>query len=79
MNIDYEREIWGISYLCYLVPYYQYGKNVKRIRFDNGTNYVNYEFYKLLSHNSIVCELTYVNTPQQNEVAKGKNGYPLVS
>ena len=28
----------------------QFGKTIKRIKFDNGTEYVNQEFSKLLSH-----------------------------
>nr|KYP73597.1 Retrovirus-related Pol polyprotein from transposon TNT 1-94 [Cajanus cajan] len=48
-------------------------KNIKRIRSDNSTEYVNHEFLNFLSHNGIVHELTCVNTPQQNEVAERKN------
>nr|KYP62136.1 Retrovirus-related Pol polyprotein from transposon TNT 1-94 [Cajanus cajan] len=55
----------------------QFGKNIKRIRSDNGTEYVNHEFLNFLSHNGIVHELTCVNTPQQNGVAERKNRHLL--
>jgi len=42
----------------------QFGKNIKRIKFNNHTEYVNQEFFKFLSHNVIVHELTFLNTPQ---------------
>jgi len=51
----------------------QFGKNIKRIRFDNGREYVNQEFSKLLSHKGVVHELTCVNTPQQSGLAEKKN------
>lgn len=55
----------------------QFGKDIKRIRSDNGIEYVNYEPSKLLSLNGIVCKLSCVNTSQQNKVAERKNCHLL--
>ncbi|RDX70252.1 hypothetical protein CR513_50525, partial [Mucuna pruriens] len=44
---------------------------------NNGTKFVNFEFSKFLKDNSVVHELTCVNTPQQNGVAERKNRYLL--
>ncbi|RDX85623.1 putative mitochondrial protein, partial [Mucuna pruriens] len=50
----------------------QFGKSVKRIQSNNDTEYVNLEFSDLVTYQVIIHELTCVNIPQQNEVAKGK-------
>ena len=63
-----KSEVFQIFNFFWLIQN-QFGKNIKRIRLDNGTKYVNQEFSKFLSHNGIVHELTCVNIPQQNEVA----------
>nr|KYP62612.1 Retrovirus-related Pol polyprotein from transposon TNT 1-94 [Cajanus cajan] len=55
----------------------QFGKNIKRIRYANGIEYVNHEFLNFLSHNGIDHELTCVNTPQQNGVVERKNCHLL--
>ncbi|RDX74278.1 hypothetical protein CR513_45993, partial [Mucuna pruriens] len=52
-------------------------KSIKKIRLDNGTEYVNLEFSKFVTDQDIIHELTCVNTPQQNEVAKQKNHHLL--
>ncbi|RDY09306.1 hypothetical protein CR513_06332, partial [Mucuna pruriens] len=50
---------------------------LQRTRIDNGTEFVNLEFSKFLKDNSVVHELTYVNTPQQNGVVERKNRHLL--
>ncbi|RDX93352.1 hypothetical protein CR513_24403, partial [Mucuna pruriens] len=55
----------------------QFNKSIKRLRSDNGTKFVNLEFSKFLKDNGVVHELTCVNTPQQNGVAKRKNRHLL--
>ena len=55
----------------------QFNKSIKRLRSDNGTEFVNLEFSKFLKDNGVVHELTCVNTPQQNGVAKRKNRHLL--
>ncbi|RDY03580.1 Dicer-like protein 4, partial [Mucuna pruriens] len=55
----------------------QFGKCIKRLWSDNGTKFVNIEFSKFLKDNDVVHELTYVNIPQQNGVAKRKNCHLL--
>ncbi|RDX77884.1 hypothetical protein CR513_41923, partial [Mucuna pruriens] len=51
----------------------QFGKFIKRLWLDNGTEFVNLEFSKFLKHNSVIDELTCVNTSQQNKVVESKN------
>ncbi|RDX63837.1 Copia protein, partial [Mucuna pruriens] len=50
----------------------QFNKSIKRLRSDNGTEFVNLEFSKFLKHNGVVHELTCVNIPQQNGVVERK-------
>ncbi|RDX61249.1 hypothetical protein CR513_60537, partial [Mucuna pruriens] len=50
----------------------QFNKSIKRLRSDNGTEFVNLEFSKFLKDNGVVHKLTCVNTPQQNGVAERK-------
>ncbi|RDX96531.1 hypothetical protein CR513_20798, partial [Mucuna pruriens] len=47
------------------------------LRSDNGTEFVNLEFFKFLKDNGVVHELTCENTPQQNGVVKRKNRHFL--
>lgn len=51
----------------------QFGKPIKRLRSDNGKEYVNQNFHNFLKTNGVVRELTCVDTPQQNGVAERKN------
>ncbi|RDX82107.1 hypothetical protein CR513_37145, partial [Mucuna pruriens] len=55
----------------------QFNKSIKRLRSNNGTEFVNLEFSKFLKDNGVVYELTCVNTPQQNGVAERKNHHLL--
>ena len=55
----------------------QFNKSIKRLRSDNGTEFVNLEFSKFLKDNGVVHELTCVNTPQQNGVVERKNCHLL--
>jgi len=54
----------------------QFESPIKRLRSDIGKEYVNQYLYKFLKKNG-VHELTCVDTPQQNEVAKRKNRHVL--
>ncbi|RDY07811.1 hypothetical protein CR513_08019, partial [Mucuna pruriens] len=55
----------------------QFNKSIKRLRSNNGIEFVNLEFSKFLKDNGVVHELTCVNTPQQNGVAERKNSHLL--
>ncbi|RDY03703.1 hypothetical protein CR513_12680, partial [Mucuna pruriens] len=55
----------------------QFDKSIKRLHSNNGTEFVNLEFSKFLKDNGVVHELTCVNTPQQNRIAKRKNRHLL--
>ncbi|RDX84124.1 hypothetical protein CR513_34877, partial [Mucuna pruriens] len=55
----------------------QFDKSIKRLQSDNDTKFVNLEFFKFPKDNGVVHELTCVNTPQQNGVAKTKNHHLL--
>jgi len=55
----------------------QFGKIIKRLRSDNGREYVNHDMSKFLSENGIVHEFTCVHTPQQNSIVERKNRHLL--
>ena len=55
----------------------QFERNIKVIRSDNGTEYVNYNIREILHTNGIVHETSCVGTPQQNGVAERKNRHIL--
>jgi transposase InsO family protein len=55
----------------------QFGKGIKRIRSDNGKEYVNHNLSNFTSKNGIIHEFTCVDTPQQNGVAERKNRHLL--
>ena len=50
----------------------QFESPIKRLRSDNGREYVNQNLSKFLEENEVVHELTCVDTPQQNGLLKGK-------
>ena len=51
----------------------QFESPIKRLRSDNGREYLNQNLSKFLQENGVVHELTCVDTPKQNEVAERKN------
>ncbi|KAK2414409.1 myosin-16 [Trifolium repens] len=55
----------------------QFGKGIKRLRSDNGKEYVNHTFSDFTSKHGIIHEFTCVDTPQQNGVAERKNRHLL--
>ena len=55
----------------------KFGKTIKILRSDNGTEYVNQEFGHFLASNGIEHQTTCVNTPEQNGVAERKNRHLL--
>jgi len=54
-----------VKFFCFIQN--QFGKNIKRIRSNNSTGYVNHKFFNFLSYNGIVHELTCVNTLHQKQ------------
>ena len=57
----------------------QFGVNVKRFRSDNAKDYFNQVLTPYFQREEIIHESSCVNTPQQNGVAKRKNGHLLDS
>ena len=55
----------------------QFHAQVKVLRTDNGTEYVNKEFSNFLSTNGILHQTTCLDTPPQNGVAERKNRHIL--
>jgi hypothetical protein len=55
----------------------QHATTVKILRSDNGTEYINQDFYQFLTRNGIEHQTTCVNTPEQNGVAERKYRYLL--
>jgi Integrase core domain len=55
----------------------QFGKTVKVIRSDNGTEYVNHDLKIFFKNEGIVHETSCVGTPQQNGIAERKNRHIL--
>ncbi|RDX99827.1 hypothetical protein CR513_17069, partial [Mucuna pruriens] len=55
----------------------QFDKSIKKLRTNNGTEFVNLEFSKFLKDNGVVHELMCLNTPQQNRVTERKNHHLL--
>jgi len=55
----------------------KFGKTIKILCSDNGTEYVNQEFGHFLASNGIEHQTTCVNTPEQNGVAEHKNRHLL--
>ena len=51
----------------------QFGKKIKKIRSDNGTEYTNHRFQQLLKDSGILMEPTHVDSPQENGVAERMN------
>ncbi|RDX77734.1 hypothetical protein CR513_42098, partial [Mucuna pruriens] len=48
---------------------FRFCKSIKKIKSDNGIEYVNLEFSKFFTDQAIIHELTCVNTPQQNGIS----------
>jgi len=55
----------------------QFESPIKRLRYDNGREYVNQNLSKFLQENGVVHELPCVDTLQQNGVAERKNRHLL--
>jgi len=55
----------------------QFGVNIKRIRSDNAKDYFNLVLNSFCQKEGIIHESSCVNTPQQNGIAKRKNGHLL--
>ncbi|XP_057478145.1 retrovirus-related Pol polyprotein from transposon TNT 1-94 isoform X6 [Actinidia eriantha] len=51
----------------------QFDSNIKILRSDNGTEYIDTSFRAFLDDNGILFQTTCVGTPQQNGVAERKN------
>jgi transposase InsO family protein len=55
----------------------QFGKEIKIMRSDNGTEYLNKCLQAFFNENGIIHETTCVGTPQQNGIAERKNRHLL--
>ena len=51
----------------------QFGKRIRKVRSDNGTEYTNHRFEQLFKGNGILSELTNVESPEENGVAERVN------
>ena len=54
-----------------------FGVKIKRFRSDNAKDYFNQTLMSFFQKEGIIHESSCVNTPQQNGVAKRKNGHLL--
>ena len=70
-------EVFHMFVKFYRIIQTQFENPIKRLHSDNGREYVNQNFSKFLQENGVVHELTCVDTPQQNGVAKRKNRHLL--
>ncbi|RDX97959.1 hypothetical protein CR513_19193, partial [Mucuna pruriens] len=75
--MKYKYEVCQIFVDFFRLVKNQFNKSIKRLRSDNGIEFVNLEFSKFFKDNGVVHELTCVNTSQQNGVAKRKNRHLL--
>ncbi|KAL2320148.1 hypothetical protein Fmac_029117 [Flemingia macrophylla] len=72
-----KSEVFHLFVNFYRMVQTQFGSLIKRLRSDNGREYVNHNLSKFLQDNGVVHELTCVDTPQQNGVAERKNRHLL--
>ena len=72
-----KSEVFHLFVNFYRMIQTQFGSPIKRLRSDNGREYVNQNLSKFLKDNGVVHELTCVDTPQQNGVAERKNRHLL--
>jgi len=70
-------EVFHLFVNFYKMVQTQFESPIKRLRSDNGREYVNQNLSKFLKENGVVHELTCVDTPQQNGVAERKNRHIL--
>ncbi|RDX81342.1 hypothetical protein CR513_37989, partial [Mucuna pruriens] len=75
--IKHKYEVCQIFFYFFCLVKNQFNKSIKRLRPNNGTEFVNLKFSKFLKDNGMVYELTCVNTPQQNGVVERKNRHLL--
>jgi Integrase core domain/gag-polypeptide of LTR copia-type/GAG-pre-integrase domain len=55
----------------------QFGKKIKILRTDNGTEYLNHTFQNFLLENGTLHQTSCVGTPQQNGISERKNRHLL--
>ena len=67
-----KSEVFHLFVKFYRMIQTQFESPIKRLRSDNGREYVNQNLSKFLEENGVVHELTCVDTPQQNGLLKGK-------
>jgi len=72
-----KSEVFHLFVNFYRMIQTQFQNPIKRLRYDNGREYVNQNFSKFLQENGVVHELTCLDTPQQNGVAERKNRHLL--
>ena len=85
---DYSRSVWlfllkfkheASSHLksFHKMIQTQFGKDVKRIRCDNGGEFTSNEMLSFYQENDILLETTCIHTPQQNGVVERKHRHLL--
>jgi hypothetical protein len=75
--LKHKSEVLSVFKDFYNMVQNQYNVNVKILRSDNGTEYVNKAFDSFLSSHGILHQTTCVNTAEQNGVAERKNRHLL--
>ena len=72
-----KSEVFQLFESFYSMVHTQFGRRIKRLRSDNGKEYVNQSFSTFLKDKGVIHELTCVHTPQQNGVAERRNRHLL--
>nr|KYP54934.1 Retrovirus-related Pol polyprotein from transposon TNT 1-94 [Cajanus cajan] len=72
-----KSEVFQLFVNFYQTVQIQFGSPIKRLRSDNGREYVNQNLSNFLKEKGVIHELTCVDTPQQNGVAERKNRHLL--
>jgi len=72
-----KSEVFQLFVNFYRIIQTQFGSPIKKLRSDNGREYVNQNLSNFLKDNGVVHELNCVDTPQQNGVAERKNQHLL--
>lgn len=55
----------------------QFGKRIKKIKSNNGGEFVSNSMHDFYAEKGIFLETSCINTPQQNRVVKKKHGHTL--
>ena len=55
----------------------QFSAKLRVLRFDNGGEYMNRQFYEYFQQHGLIHQTSYPQTPEENSVAEGKNHHIL--